>query len=74
MAGSRLGDGEDEQPDVSAATLEALMDAAAAVLAADSLAETFGRVTRQLHQLVPHDDLAIYDVCSPAHLATFSAC
>ncbi len=38
------------------------MDAAAAVLAADSLAETFGRVTRQLHRLVPHDDLAIYEV------------
>ncbi len=53
---------ESEKQDVSAATLEALMDAAAAVLAAASLAETFGRVTRHLRQLVPYDDLAIYEV------------
>ena len=48
--------------DVPAATLEALMDAAAAVLAADSLEETFGRITRQLGALVPYDDLVVYEV------------
>jgi diguanylate cyclase (GGDEF)-like protein len=48
--------------DVPAATLEALMDAAAAVLAADSLAETFGRMARRLGELVPHDDLVVYEV------------
>ncbi|MBA2239973.1 MAG: sensor domain-containing diguanylate cyclase [Solirubrobacterales bacterium] len=48
--------------DVPAATLEALMDAAQAVLAADSLEETFGRITRRLSALVPLDDLVIYEV------------
>lgn len=38
------------------------MDAAAAVLAADSLAETFGQMSRQLRELVPHDDLAVYEL------------
>ncbi len=38
------------------------MDAAAAVLAADSLEDTFGRITRQLGALVPYDDLVIYEV------------
>lgn len=52
----------ERQVDVPAATLEALMDAAAAVLAADSLRETFGRITRHLRELVPHDDLVIYEV------------
>jgi diguanylate cyclase (GGDEF)-like protein len=48
--------------DVPAATLEALMDAATAVLAADSLEETFGRITRRLGGLVPYDDLVVYEV------------
>ena len=48
--------------DVPAATLEALMDAAAAVLAADSLEETFGRMTGQLRELVPYDDLVVYEI------------
>ena len=51
-----------ERVDVPAATLEALMDAAAAVLAADSLEETFGRMTGQLGALVPYDDLVVYEV------------
>lgn len=38
------------------------MAAAAAVLAADSLAETFGRMTGQLRRLVPYDDLVVYEV------------
>ena len=54
--------------DVPAATLEALMDAAAAVLAADSLQETFGRIARRLGELVPYDDLVLYEV-DPAQAA-----
>jgi diguanylate cyclase (GGDEF)-like protein len=38
------------------------MDAAAAVLSADSLDETFGRITARLAELVPFDDLVIYEV------------
>ncbi len=55
MGSSRNG----EHENVPAAMLEALMAAAAAVLAADSLAETFGRMTEQLRQLVPYDDLVV---------------
>ncbi len=51
-----------ERVDVPAATLEALMDAAAAVLSADSLDETFGRITGRLAELVPFDDLVVYEV------------
>ena len=51
-----------EQVDVPAATLEALMDAATAVLSADSIDETFGRITGRLADLVPFDDLVIYEV------------
>jgi diguanylate cyclase (GGDEF)-like protein len=51
-----------ERVDVPAATLEALMDAAAAVLSADSLDETFGRITARLAELVPFDDLVVYEV------------
>ena len=51
-----------ERVDVPAATLEALMDAAAAVLSADSLDETFGRMTGRLGELVPFDDLVVYEV------------
>jgi diguanylate cyclase (GGDEF)-like protein len=42
--------------------LEALMDAATAVLSADSLEETFGRMTGHLGDLVPFDDLVVYEV------------
>jgi diguanylate cyclase (GGDEF)-like protein len=45
-----------------ASTLGALMDAAAAVLTADSLQETLGCVAEELGGLVPFDDLAIYEV------------
>jgi diguanylate cyclase (GGDEF)-like protein len=38
------------------------MDAAAAVLSADSLDETFGRITARLAELVPFDDLVVYEV------------
>jgi transcriptional regulator with GAF, ATPase, and Fis domain len=40
----------------------ALMQAAAAILAADSLEETLSSVAVQLQGLVPFDDLAIYEV------------
>jgi diguanylate cyclase (GGDEF)-like protein len=42
--------------------LEALLDAAAAVLAADSLEDTLRRMALQLRALVPHDDLALYEL------------
>ncbi len=35
------------------------MEATAAVLAADSLEETFGRIASHLRILVPHDDLVV---------------
>src|SRR3954452_11747316 len=45
-----------------ASILDALMDAAAAILTADSLQETLRSVAVQLQGLVPFDDLAIYEV------------
>lgn len=51
-----------ERVDVPAATMEALMDAAASVLSADSPDETFGRIAGRLADLVPFDDLVIYEV------------
>ena len=46
----------------SAAVLEALLEAAAAVLAADSLDDTLRRMAIHLRELVPYDDLAIYEL------------
>ena len=46
----------------SAAVLEALLEAAAAVLAADSLEDTLRRMATHLKELVPHDDLAVYEL------------
>jgi diguanylate cyclase (GGDEF)-like protein len=42
--------------------LEALLDAAAGILAADSLQETLGRVAHHLHALIDYDDLTVYEV------------
>jgi hypothetical protein len=42
--------------------LEALLDAAAAVLAADSLEDTLRRIALQLGALVAYDDLALYEL------------
>jgi diguanylate cyclase (GGDEF)-like protein len=42
--------------------LEALLEAAAAVLAADSLEDTLRRMAVQLGALVPYDDLALYEL------------
>ena len=51
-----------------ASILDALMDAAAAILTAESLQETLGSVADQLRGLVPYDDLAIYEVDLGAEL------
>lgn len=45
-----------------ASTLDALMDAAAAVLTADSLEQTLERVADRLAGLVPYEDLSLYEV------------
>ena len=42
--------------------LEALLDAAAGILAADSLQETLGRIAHHLHALLDYDDLTVYEV------------
>src|SRR5215211_21056 len=53
----------------SGSVLEALMEATAAVLAADSLGETFGRIASHLRILVPHDDLVVYELREARSLA-----
>jgi diguanylate cyclase (GGDEF)-like protein len=42
--------------------LEALVDAAAGILAADSLEGTLGRIAHHLAALVPFDDLSLYEI------------
>ena len=42
--------------------LDALIDAAAGILAADSLEDTLGRVAHHLQALLPYDDLTVYEV------------
>jgi diguanylate cyclase (GGDEF)-like protein len=42
--------------------LDALIDAAAGILAADSLKETLGRIAHHLQALLPYDDLTVYEV------------
>jgi diguanylate cyclase (GGDEF)-like protein len=42
--------------------LEALVDAASGILAADSLQGTLGRIAHHLRALVHHDDLTVYEV------------
>src|SRR5215218_654570 len=44
------------------AALEALVDAAAGILSADSLPGTLGRIAHHLAALVPHDDLSLYEI------------
>ena len=51
-----------------ASILDALMDAAAAILTANSLQETLHSVAVQLRGLVPFEDLAIYEVDRGASL------
>jgi len=42
--------------------LEALVDAAAGILSADSLPGTLGRIAHHLATLVPYDDLSLYEI------------
>ncbi len=42
--------------------LDALIDAAAGILAADSLEDTLGRIAHHLRALLPYDDLTVYSV------------
>jgi diguanylate cyclase (GGDEF)-like protein len=42
--------------------LDALLDAAAGILAADSLRETLGRISEHLGRLLGYDDLTVYEI------------
>jgi GAF domain-containing protein len=53
---------QDVTAEVWASTLDALMDAAAAVLTANSLEQTLRRVTERLGALVPYNDLTLYEI------------
>jgi diguanylate cyclase (GGDEF)-like protein len=46
--------------------LDALIDAAAGILAADSLEDTLGRIAHHLQALLPYDDLTVYEVDADA--------
>jgi diguanylate cyclase (GGDEF)-like protein len=52
------------QPSAKAgeSALEALVDAAAGILSADSLQGTLGRIAHHLAMLVPFDDLSLYEI------------
>ena len=45
-----------------ASALEALVDAAAGILAADSLPDTLGRIAHHLGVLLEYDELSVYEV------------
>ena len=45
-----------------ASALEALVDAAAGILAADSLGDTLGRIAHHLSELLDYDELSVYEV------------
>jgi len=45
-----------------ASALEALVDAAAGILAADSLSDTLGRIAHHLAELLDYDELSVYEV------------
>jgi diguanylate cyclase (GGDEF)-like protein len=53
---------KDVSAEMWASTLDALMDAAAAVLTADSLEQTLRRVADRLGGLVPYNDLTLYEI------------
>jgi diguanylate cyclase (GGDEF)-like protein len=56
------------QTRTQAAALEALVDAAAGILAADSLQGTLGRISHHLSALLEYDDLTVYEVDAEAAL------
>ena len=45
-----------------ASALEALVDAATGILAADSLSDTLGRIAHHLSELLDYDELSVYEV------------
>src|SRR5215203_2675562 len=51
-----------------ASALEALVDAAAGILAADSLSDTLGRIAHHLAQLLDYDELSVYEVDRAAEM------
>ena len=50
------------QSEAGGSALDALIDAAAGILAADSLEDTLGRIAHHLQALLPYDDLTVYEV------------
>lgn len=59
---------KDVTAEMWASMLDALMDAAAAVLTADSLEQTLRRVAEHLGGLVPYNDLTLYEIDRAAGL------
>src|SRR4051794_2711693 len=51
-----------QRPAARASALEALVDAAAGILAADSLKGTLGRIAHHLRSLLHYDDLTVYEI------------
>jgi diguanylate cyclase (GGDEF)-like protein len=51
-----------------ASALEALVDAAAGILAADSLSDTLGRIAHHLSELLDYDELSVYEVDRAAEM------
>src|SRR3954454_5857576 len=51
-----------QDPAARASALEALVDAAAGILAADSLEGTLGRIAHHLGSLLRYDDLTVYEI------------
>jgi diguanylate cyclase (GGDEF)-like protein len=50
------------QEQAGGTALDALIDAAAGILAADSLEDTLARIAHHLQALLPYDDLTVYEV------------
>ncbi len=59
---------KDVTAEMWASTLDALMDSAAAVLTADSLEQTLGRVAERLAALVPYEDFTLYEIDRAARM------
>src|SRR5215217_2848944 len=51
-----------------ASALEVLVDAAAGILAADSLSDTLGRIAHHLAELLDYDELSVYEVDRSAEM------
>jgi diguanylate cyclase (GGDEF)-like protein len=51
-----------------ASALEALVDAAAGILSADSLSDTLGRIAHHLGELLDYDELTVYEVDRAAEM------